>query len=303
MPFYDVIFGAHITEGDARLGKCLGSLPAKQVPAFLKEIISSSQIISTSTIKDAISHHRSMPLAKLPTDYYYDFGMNEPFSLAGRGPGECGAGVMDLIRMDIDTAKESLEAAGKIKNAEEKNNALYSALLSSSRALLVIFGLEPKKDQEVFSAFSQYLIKPGWVEPIGQQLIDGALAWRKGEINSIGDLAQPINTLTQRVEKLFYSLDSNFKFQLEPLKGKIGVIAANSIGSHLLDLRGVACPMNFVRAKLELEKMKIGEILDILLDDGEPIRNVPASFQEEGQDVMAIKKEDEHFCVTVRRKG
>ncbi len=303
MPFYDVIFGAHIAEGEAHLGEYLGSLPAKQIPAFLKEIISSPRDISTSTLKDAISRHRSIPLHKLPRDYYYDFGRSEPFSMAGRGPGECGAGVMDLIRMDIDTAKESLEAAGKIDNAEKKNNTLYGALLSSTRALLVIFGLEPKKDQEVFSAFSRHLIEPGWVEPIGQQLIDGALAWRKGERKSIGDLARPINTLTQRIEKLFYSLDSNFQFKLEPLGQKIEETAVASLESHLLDLRGVKCPMNFVRAKLELEKMKIGEILDILLDDGEPIRNVPASFREEGQDVMDIKKKDKHFCVTVMKKG
>jgi sulfite reductase (ferredoxin) len=301
MPFYDVIFGAHIAEGEARLGKCLGSLPAKQVPAFLKEIIFSPQVISSNAIKDTISRYRSIPLAKLPADFYNDFGMSEPFTLAGRGPGECGAGVMDLIRTDIDTANELLKTAGKIKKEEEKNNALYSALLSSARALLVIFGLEPNKDEEVFNAFSLHLIRPGWIEQIAQQLIDDALSWRKGERKSIVDLAESINTNAERVEKLFYSLDSNFKFQLEPVGGKIEKSAAASLGSHLLDLRGVACPMNFVRAKLELEKMKIGDILDILLDDGEPVRNVPASFREEGQDVKAIKKENEHFCVTVRK--
>ena len=38
--------------------------------------------------------------------------------------------------------------------------------------------------------------------------------------------------------------------------------------------------MNFVKAKLALEKIAVGEILEVLLDDGEPIQNVPSSFEK-----------------------
>ena len=41
-----------------------------------------------------------------------------------------------------------------------------------------------------------------------------------------------------------------------------------------LDLRGVICPYNFVKTKLKLDTMSAGEILAVILDDGEPIRNV-----------------------------
>jgi len=36
--------------------------------------------------------------------------------------------------------------------------------------------------------------------------------------------------------------------------------------------------MNFVKAKLKLENIKVGEMLEVVLDDGQPIQNVPASF-------------------------
>ncbi|MFQ3675031.1 MAG: sulfurtransferase TusA family protein, partial [Endomicrobiia bacterium] len=49
-----------------------------------------------------------------------------------------------------------------------------------------------------------------------------------------------------------------------------------------LDLRGISCPMNFVKTKLKLEEMQKDEILEVLLDDGEPIINVPRSVKEEG---------------------
>jgi tRNA 2-thiouridine synthesizing protein A len=52
-----------------------------------------------------------------------------------------------------------------------------------------------------------------------------------------------------------------------------------------LDLTGVVCPMNWVRAKLELERMAPGERLELLLDPGEPIESVPRSAREDGHEV------------------
>jgi tRNA 2-thiouridine synthesizing protein A len=49
-----------------------------------------------------------------------------------------------------------------------------------------------------------------------------------------------------------------------------------------LDLTGVLCPMNWVRARLELERMAPGERLELVLDPGEPLDSVPRSAREEG---------------------
>jgi len=53
-----------------------------------------------------------------------------------------------------------------------------------------------------------------------------------------------------------------------------------------LDLSGVVCPMNFVKTKLRLELMESGQILDVLLDKGEPIKNVPHSVKNEGHRIL-----------------
>jgi TusA-related sulfurtransferase len=60
--------------------------------------------------------------------------------------------------------------------------------------------------------------------------------------------------------------------------------------------------MNFVKAKLELEKLQIGDILEVLLDEGEPVRNAPDSFAQQGQDILDIKKVEDYFSVKVKRK-
>jgi TusA-related sulfurtransferase len=56
--------------------------------------------------------------------------------------------------------------------------------------------------------------------------------------------------------------------------------------AHNLDLRGVACPMNFVKTRLLLDKLSVGEKLNVLLDDGEPVESVSHSIQQEGHTVL-----------------
>ena len=52
-----------------------------------------------------------------------------------------------------------------------------------------------------------------------------------------------------------------------------------------LDLTGVACPLNWVRARLVLEELDAGDRLELLLDPGEPLDSVPRSAREDGHDV------------------
>ena len=52
-----------------------------------------------------------------------------------------------------------------------------------------------------------------------------------------------------------------------------------------LDLRGVPCPMNWVRTKLALEELAPGERLEVVLDAGEPLGSVQRSAREDGHDV------------------
>lgn len=68
------------------------------------------------------------------------------------------------------------------------------------------------------------------------------------------------------------------------------------------DFRGVACPMNFVKTKIALSPMKSGQVLEILLDDGAPINNVPGSVRNEGHTVLATEKVDDYWKVTIRKK-
>lgn len=71
-----------------------------------------------------------------------------------------------------------------------------------------------------------------------------------------------------------------------------------------LDLRGVLCPINFVRTKLKLEEMEINQVLEVILDDGEPMRNVPRSVKEEGHRVIKVEKlPDSTYKLLIRKEA
>ena len=69
----------------------------------------------------------------------------------------------------------------------------------------------------------------------------------------------------------------------------------------LLDLRGVICPINYVKARLALERLSPGDRLDLLLDAGEPLANVPRAVRDDGHRVLAIVPDGTAFRARVLR--
>ncbi|MEK7847334.1 MAG: sulfurtransferase TusA family protein [Chloroflexota bacterium] len=70
----------------------------------------------------------------------------------------------------------------------------------------------------------------------------------------------------------------------------------------VLDLRGVLCPINWVKTKLALEELPEGDTLEVILDDGEPMRNMPRSAKEDGHRILRVGKEgDGAYRLTIRR--
>jgi TusA-related sulfurtransferase len=63
------------------------------------------------------------------------------------------------------------------------------------------------------------------------------------------------------------------------------------MSAKTLDITLEHCPMTFVKAKLELEKLSKGERLDVLLSKGEPLDNLPKSAEAQGYKVIGIHHE------------
>ncbi|KAB8334982.1 sulfurtransferase TusA family protein [Scytonema tolypothrichoides VB-61278] len=78
-------------------------------------------------------------------------------------------------------------------------------------------------------------------------------------------------------------------------------VSSLSTPNAQLDLRGTPCPINFVRTKLRLEQMNPGELLEVWLDSGEPIEQVPDSLTMAGYQVEQITDCVSYFSLLVRR--
>lgn len=57
-----------------------------------------------------------------------------------------------------------------------------------------------------------------------------------------------------------------------------------------IDIRGLVCPFTFVKAKLAIESMEIGQVLEILLDYEEASRSIPRAMKEHGHALLKAEK-------------
>lgn len=70
-----------------------------------------------------------------------------------------------------------------------------------------------------------------------------------------------------------------------------------------LNLKGVLCPTNFVKTKLKLEELNVGEILKVVIDEGEPMQNVPKSVKDEGHKILQVQKNnDSTFTLLIEKR-
>ena len=60
---------------------------------------------------------------------------------------------------------------------------------------------------------------------------------------------------------------------------------------YFLDITTLICPMTFVRTKLLIEKMAVGETCHIRLKGAEPLKNVPRSARELGHEIVSLSPE------------
>ena len=71
-----------------------------------------------------------------------------------------------------------------------------------------------------------------------------------------------------------------------------------------LDITDVVCPITFVKVKVALEELDDGQILEVHLNAGEPIQNVPRSLKDEGHKVLSMEDlGDGTFTLLVLKGG
>jgi len=315
---YNVYAGASKGE-KPQLGVVLGTVSARDLPQFTEDILAGyipvKQKYSSfndylqdggkENIKTLVEKYKDVPGFDEDKNYYYDWGSEELFSVANKGPAECSAGLFDMIDVDLNFIKQGFKLLEIETDASKVNRILYDIVFSSSRMLLVTKGAEPKTSAEAFTLFSQKFIDEGLVSDSFKDLIKIA------ETNSRADCSTrkaKIIELGEAVITLYEGMDDSLQFKNQPIKkveaksqDAIQPTAITSSEVRVKDFRGVACPMNFVKTKIELSSLKSADLLEVWLDDGAPIQNVPGSVRNEGHEVISVTQVEDYWKVLIKK--
>ncbi|MBR4650211.1 MAG: sulfurtransferase TusA family protein [Prevotella sp.] len=295
-PAYQVYVGANYTDSPA-LAESIGTISAYDTPKFVVDLVKkfseakpqtfNSWLRSAegrATAEELIAKYKDIPPFAEDKNYYFDWGSDEVFNVTKRGKPECSAGLFDMIQVDQDAIKEA------------RDKSAYDVIFHASRMLLVTRGLDPQDAAGVFDAFIEHFINTGYVDSAFKALISQAKA--EGKQGSYDNAKA--NALADAVIELYQGMDDSLNFKASPQPSHEGKGGGRD---RLKDLRGVLCPMNFVKTKLELATMQSGDVLEIWLDDGKPIENVPGSVKLEGHEILSqTQHTDGYWQVLIKKK-
>ena len=305
-------------------------LPAKAVPAALTHLIDVYRRdrqpgeglpafiarIGKLKLKDELIPYTIVPAYQDDPTFYYDWEGEEEFILEDLGPGECAGGALEMIENGSLEADQELYQAKLLADNHQyavSVNKSYRAVLAAAKALLVTEGLEPSTDSETFIEFDSRIAQKGVVPAIYRDLN-----------KKVGDLGPKDTTAESAREKMAFAkgfvdacrvaTDQMGKdLKLAPTaeeKAPAAVVteakpaAPAPTGAPVYDLRGVACPLNYVKTKLKLEMMDAGDKLEVWLDAGEPIKNVPMSLKNDGHLLLLqepLEPEAAHYRILVEK--
>ncbi|MDR2637263.1 MAG: sulfurtransferase TusA family protein [Zoogloeaceae bacterium] len=314
-PAYNVFVGARIGEDITRFARKIGEVAAFHLPRFVEEVLAAwiplrPKFAAFADWIDAggeaivaalAKRFEKVPAFEDDKNPYYDFQAKDVFSLKGRGAGECSAGMYDLIEADRKALLHALKAEPTPEN-------LAATRLLAARMLLVTRGEEAREEAEVLRAFRKQFLDSGLIDAAFAPLLEG-------------EALPAVKELAEAVIALYGTMDNTLKFAAEkraepanptnpapatqppsPPPTSPAPEAEGKTVHRFKDYRGVACPMNFVKTKMDLAQMRSGEILEIVLDDGAPIDNVPQSVKGEGHTILEQTRQGEVWHVKIRKK-
>jgi sulfite reductase (ferredoxin) len=332
-PHYELHLGGSVN-GTPKIGQMIVKVPAKAVPAALTHLIdvyrrdrqpneSLPAFIARAgknQLKDELIPYTIVPPYQEDPTFYYDWEGEEEFILEDLGPGECAGGALEMIENGILEADQELYQAKLLVDKHQyavSVNKSYRAVLAAAKALLVTEGLDPATDAEIFQEFERRLAHKGIVPATYTNL--GALVGDLGPKDTTAQSAQDkmafakgfvdaCRAATEKIDKdLKIPLPDDASAMPTPSTPSSQPQPAKTVSlpsAPVYDLRGVACPLNYVKTKLKLEMMDGGEQLEVWLDAGEPIKNVPMSLKNDGHKILlqeTLEADAAHYRVLVEK--
>jgi len=68
-----------------------------------------------------------------------------------------------------------------------------------------------------------------------------------------------------------------------------------------MNLCGVKCPLNWAKAKVRLEDLERGDVLELLIDDPKGRRDIPRAAEAEGYAIVSIHEVAGRWRITIEK--
>ncbi len=332
-PVYELHLGGQVN-GTAKIAQLIVKVPAKNVPAAVQHLLDLYRQLRKDgeslpafidrtgkvKLKDELIPYTILPSYQDDKEFYFDWEGDEEFSVEDLGPGECAGGALEMIDNRILEAEQELYQSRILVEKHQYAMAInkaYRAVVAGAKAILVTEGIDPNTDADTLLEFDDMIQAKGLLpvayhnvaEKFGDMGTKNASAdFTQGKLTFAKGFVDVCRTVTEQIGqdlKLTPSevgTDGTEPSTAAPPQAEPQPSTARS--AEVYDLRGVACPMNYVKTKLKLEMMDEGEQLEVWLDAGDPIRNVPVSLRNDGHKVLQqepMDPDEQHFKVLVEK--
>ena len=330
-PVYELHLGGQVN-GTAKIAQLIVKVPAKNVPDAIRHLLEVYRRdqqggenlqafimrMGKAKLKEELIPYTFLPSFEENANYYFDWEADEEFSVEDLGPGECAGGALEMIDNRILEAEQELYQAKILAEKHQHGfavNKAYRAIVAGAKALLVTEGIDPNTDSDTLKEFDQLIITKRLltsdyhnlakkIDDLGTK--DASDEFTQGKISFARDFVNACRTVTEQIGQDLKLVPSEVgtEAQSEPATQPNKEAPASDAPAPVYDLRGVMCPMNYVKTKLKMEMMDHGEQLEVWLDAGDPIKNVPMSLRNDGHKVLseeALDREQNHFKILVEK--
>ncbi len=324
-PYYQVMLGGKAVENAGSYGLASGKIPGKHIPKFITHLTDKYlderhegesfndfiERLGKAEIKEILSTYDVIPDYEEDPSYYVDIGDTKEFKLQ-HGIGECAGQLVALVSFKLEEADRLIYEAGLHLEGKEYSDSAkraYEAMIRAADALLTTEGLQYIDDETTVKEFRNRFFEPKiFFAGFGAHLFkateedtstfDQELTHRRVEEATlfVEESHNVYGRMRVREEETGKKREAvPARIPKAPKPEKVEEIVDS------LDLKGIACPFNYVRTKLRLEQMEVGQLLEITIDDGEPIENVPKSLANDGHGIMDTKKIGQHYRLLIRK--
>ena len=329
-PFYLVLLGGHMVENASSYGLATGKIHGKYIPTFIEELTGRYTQerndeetftdyvarLGKVEIKSILSKYDKIPSYEEAPEFYIDTGDTKDYELK-TSVGECAGKLVALVSMKLEEADRLIYESGlslEDGTFQESADKAFNAMIKAADGLLTTVGLQYIDDATTINEFRTRFFDPGnFFVGYGAHLFkateedsstfDHELAHRRVEEATlfVEESHNIYGRMRIKQEEEEESLRKTRKSRPAPKPKVIKETKPVEEIVDSLDLKGVACPFNYVQAKVRLETMQAGQLLEITIDDGEPFENVPKSLTNDGHDILDTKKIGKHYRLTIKK--